>query len=84
VGLDFSAGMGEQNVEELGLSVGAIRVPVLHRQGGADRLVPLGRCVWLSEHVAGVESRLDEAEGDLTLVERHVPEVHRRLAERSG
>ena len=70
--------------DALGLSVGAIRVPVLHWQGGADRLLPFGHGVWPSEHVAGVESRLDEEEGHLTLIERHVPEVHRRLAERYG
>jgi pimeloyl-ACP methyl ester carboxylesterase len=71
-------------VHPWGFDLGAIRVPVLHWQGGADRMVPFGHGVWLSEHVAGVESRLDEAEGHLTLIERHVPEVHGWLAERYG
>jgi len=58
-----------------------IRVPVLHWQGGQDLMVPFGHGVWLSEHIAGVESRLDEDEGHLTLFHR-VPDVHAWLVER--
>jgi hypothetical protein len=39
-------------------------------------MVPWGHGVWLSEHVAGVESRLDEDEGHLTLLAHRVPDVH--------
>jgi pimeloyl-ACP methyl ester carboxylesterase len=65
-----------------GFDLGTIRVPVLHWQGRHDRMVPWGHGVWLSQHVAGVESRLDEDEGHLTLLAHRVPDVHDWLLER--
>jgi pimeloyl-ACP methyl ester carboxylesterase len=65
-----------------GFDLGAIRVPVLHWQGEQDKFVPFGHGVWLSEHIPGVESHLSPDDGHLTLVERHLPEVHTWLVER--
>jgi pimeloyl-ACP methyl ester carboxylesterase len=69
-------------VRPWGFDLGAIRVPVLHWQGRHDRMVPWGHGVWLSQHVAGVESRLDEDEGHLTLLAHRVPDVHDWLVDR--
>ncbi len=65
-----------------GFDLDAIRVPVLHWQGEQDKFVPFGHGVWLSEHIPGVESHLSPDDGHLTLVERHLPEVHAWLLER--
>jgi len=64
-----------------GFELERMGVPVLHWQGRHDLMVPFGHGVWLSEHIAGVDSRLDEAEGHLTLFHR-VSEVHAWLLER--
>jgi pimeloyl-ACP methyl ester carboxylesterase len=71
-------------VRPWGFELGAIRVPVLHWQGGQDMMVPFGHGVWLSRQIAGVESRLVDEEGHLTLLEHRVAESHTWLAERFG
>jgi pimeloyl-ACP methyl ester carboxylesterase len=69
-------------VSPWGFDLASMSVPVLHWQGGQDKMVPFGHGVWLSEHIAGVESRLDDEEGHLTLLARRVPEVHQWLVNR--
>jgi pimeloyl-ACP methyl ester carboxylesterase len=69
-------------VRPWGFDLGAIRVPVLHWQGRHDRMVPWGHGVWLSGRIAGVESRLDEDEGHLTLLAHRVSDVHDWLLDR--
>jgi pimeloyl-ACP methyl ester carboxylesterase len=58
-----------------GFALEDIRVPVLHWQGRHDLMVPVGHGIWLAERIPGVESRIDDDEGHLTLFHR-VPVVH--------
>lgn len=67
-----------------GFDLGAIRVPALYWHGEQDKFVPFSHGLWLSERIAGVESRLTPDDGHLTLYEHRVPEVHAWLLERSA
>jgi pimeloyl-ACP methyl ester carboxylesterase len=59
----------------------SIRVPVLLVHGREDRFVPFGHRRWLAERIPGVEARLLEADGHLTLLANLVGEVQKwRLA----
>jgi pimeloyl-ACP methyl ester carboxylesterase len=65
-----------------GFELDLIEVPVLHWQGEQDKFVPYGHGMWLSEHIAGVESRLTPEDGHLTLLEHRIADVHAWLLER--
>ena len=65
-----------------GFELSAISVPVLLLHGQQDKFVPFGHGVWLAAHIPGVEARLTDNDGHLTLLENRVPEVHAWLAER--
>jgi len=65
-----------------GFELGSIRIPVLHWHGAQDRFVPAAHAVWLSQRIPGVDARLTEEDGHLTLGEHRVPEVHDWLLER--
>ena len=65
-----------------GFAVGSIRVPVLVWQGEQDLMVPLGHGRWLAEHVPGAEARITWEDGHLTILERHIGDVHAWLLER--
>jgi pimeloyl-ACP methyl ester carboxylesterase len=58
-----------------------ISIPVLLLHGKQDRFVPFGHGEWLTAHIPGVEARLTEDDGHLTLTERHLGEVHDWLLE---
>ena len=64
-----------------GFELSAITVPVLLMHGRQDQFVPFGHGQWLAAHIPGVEARLLDHDGHLTLVGR-VGEVHTWLAER--
>jgi pimeloyl-ACP methyl ester carboxylesterase len=65
-----------------GFELSAISVPVLLMHGRHDGFVPFGHGQWLAAHIPGVEARLFDQDGHLTLEANRVPEVHAWLADR--
>ena len=65
-----------------GFDLADITVPVLLLHGRQDMFVPPGHGEWLAAHIPGVEARLLDDDGHLTLMRNRVPEVHAWLAER--
>ena len=65
-----------------GFELSAISVPVLLMHGRQDQFVPFGHGQWLAAHIPGVEARLFDHDGHLTLLTNRVPEVHAWLKDR--
>ncbi|HEY2443327.1 MAG TPA: alpha/beta hydrolase [Streptosporangiaceae bacterium] len=65
-----------------GFELSDITVPVLMIQGREDKFVPFGHGEWLAGQIPGVEARLLDHDGHLTLMRNRVPEVHAWLADR--
>ena len=65
-----------------GFELSAISVPLLLMHGRDDRFVPFGHGEWLAAHIPGVEARLFDHDGHLTLLTNRIPEVHAWLADR--
>jgi pimeloyl-ACP methyl ester carboxylesterase len=64
-----------------GFDLSDITVPVLLLHGRQDMFVPFGHGEWLAAHIPGVEARLLDDDGHLTLLQNRVPEVHAWLSE---
>jgi pimeloyl-ACP methyl ester carboxylesterase len=60
----------------------AIAVPVLLLHGRQDMFVPFSHGEWLAAHIPGVEARLLDDDGHLTLLQNRMPEVHAWLSVR--
>ncbi len=65
-----------------GFDLADIAVPVLLLHGRQDMFVPIGHGEWLAAHIPGVEARLLDDDGHLTLLQNRVPEVHAWLSDR--
>ena len=64
-----------------GFDLAEITVRVLLLHGRQDMFVPFSHGEWLAAHVPGVEARLLDDDGHLTLLQNRVPEVHAWLSE---
>jgi pimeloyl-ACP methyl ester carboxylesterase len=64
-----------------GFDLASITVPVLLLHGRQDMFVPFGHGEWLAAHIPGVQARLTDDDGHLTLLRNRVPEVHAWLSE---
>jgi pimeloyl-ACP methyl ester carboxylesterase len=64
-----------------GFDLADIAVPVLLLHGKHDKFVPFGHGEWLASHIPGVEARLSEDDGHLTLLENRIPEAHSWLSD---
>jgi pimeloyl-ACP methyl ester carboxylesterase len=65
-----------------GFELSAISVPVLLMHGRQDQFVPFAHGEWLAAHIPGVQARLFDDDGHLTLFANRVGEVHAWLADR--
>jgi pimeloyl-ACP methyl ester carboxylesterase len=69
-------------LEPWGFELGVIRTPVMLLHGRHDRFVPFSHGEWLARTIPGVEAKLTDDDGHLTLTTRHLDEVHAWLLER--
>jgi pimeloyl-ACP methyl ester carboxylesterase len=65
-----------------GFSVEAIETPVLLWHGTHDLFVPVSHGEWLAQRIPGVDARISDDDGHLTLIERRIPDVHAWLRAR--
>jgi pimeloyl-ACP methyl ester carboxylesterase len=65
-----------------GFEVSEIGTPVLLMHGRQDQFVPFGHGQWLASQIPGVEARLPENEGHLSLIDTHLGEVFDWLLDR--
>jgi pimeloyl-ACP methyl ester carboxylesterase len=65
-----------------GFSVEAIETPVLLWHGTHDLFVPVSHGEWLAARIPGVDARITDDDGHLTLIEQRIVEVHAWLVAR--
>jgi pimeloyl-ACP methyl ester carboxylesterase len=70
------------HLDPWGFELADITVPVLLLHGRQDKIVPFGHGQWLAAHIPGVEARLLDNDGHMTLAEHRIGEVHAWLSER--
>ena len=70
---------GVAHLEPWGFKVEEIAVPVQLWHGQHDRFVPFAHGQWLVAHIRGVDARLTDVDGHITLATKRVPEVHEWL-----
>jgi pimeloyl-ACP methyl ester carboxylesterase len=69
-------------VKPWGFEPAEVRVPVVLLHGVQDLMAPPGHGRWLAARIPGVEARINDADGHLTVAVSHIPEVHAWLLER--
>jgi pimeloyl-ACP methyl ester carboxylesterase len=79
-----SEGWWEDNcmLRPWGFSLADITVPVLLLHGRQDIFVPFGHGEWLAARIPGVEARLLDEDGYLSLLQNRIPEVQGWLSDR--
>jgi pimeloyl-ACP methyl ester carboxylesterase len=75
---------GRAHLDPWGFELAGITVPVLLLHGRQDNFVPFGHGQWLAAHIPGVEARLLDNDGHLTLTlaEHRIGDVHAWLSQR--
>jgi pimeloyl-ACP methyl ester carboxylesterase len=72
---------GMAHLKPWGFDFGTIRVPVQLWHGHHDQFVPFQHGEWLAAQIPGVDARLTDVDGHMTLMQRRVPEVHAWLVD---
>jgi pimeloyl-ACP methyl ester carboxylesterase len=67
-------------VSPWGFELTDISVPVMVMHGRHDKFVPVGHGEWLAAHIPGVDARILDNDGHLTLIQNRIPEVHTWLS----
>jgi pimeloyl-ACP methyl ester carboxylesterase len=75
---------GVADIRDWGFGLSQIRTPVLLMHGRHDRFVPFSHGEWLAQNIPGVEARLSEDEGHISLTVNRLDEVYDWLQERMG
>ena len=65
-----------------GFGLSDIRIPLMLMHGRQDQFVPFGHSQWLAARIPGVDARLLDDDGHLTLLTKRIGEVHAWLADR--
>jgi pimeloyl-ACP methyl ester carboxylesterase len=74
----------EAEMAPWGFELAEIRTPVRLHHGRQDKFVPFGHGEWLARHIPGVDARLTDDDGHLTLTDRHLDDIHTWLLARMG
>jgi pimeloyl-ACP methyl ester carboxylesterase len=72
---------GVAHASPWGFELSAIEIPVLLMHGRQDQFVPFGHGQWLAARIPGVDARLLDDDGHLTLETNRIGEVHAWLAD---
>jgi pimeloyl-ACP methyl ester carboxylesterase len=67
---------GVAYMEDWGFDLGTISTPVLLLHGRQDRFVPFGHGQWLASNIPGVEAKLTDQDGHLTLYLNHLEDIY--------
>ena len=68
-------------MEPWGFELGSIRTPVSLYHGRQDRFVPFAHGKWLASQIPGVQEKLTDDDGHLTLPDWHLEQIHAWLLE---